>query len=204
MNKETPATRDAAAEMGDVRALRIVEALRGRPIVLVGMMGAGKTSVGKRLAARLHLPFSDADAEIELAAKMTIAEIFERHGEAYFRDGERRVLQRMLRDGCRILATGGGAFMNKETRAKIAETAISLWLNADLDVLLRRVRRRVDRPLLQGSDPERVIRGLIEQRYPVYSEAMVTVLSREASHDEVLEDVLNALEHFLGILEPVS
>ncbi len=188
----------------DIRAQRIVNALSGRPIVLIGMMGAGKTSVGKRLAARLNLPFSDADAEIEQAAKMSVSEIFEKHGEAYFRDGERRVVLRMLGDGCRVLATGGGAFINSQTREKISEKGISIWLNAEMDVLLKRVRRRSDRPLLKGHDLEETMKKLIEQRYPVYEEAMITVLSQDSSHEEALNEVLNALEQYLEIKEQKS
>ncbi len=185
----------------DAQAQTIVEALAGRPIVLIGMMGAGKTSVGKRLAARLRLPFSDADTEIEQAAKMTVSEIFERHGEAYFRDGERRVVLRMLGEGCRVLATGGGAFMNQSTQEHIFEKGISIWLNAEMDVLLKRVRRRADRPLLKGHDLEETMKKLIEERYPVYSKAMISVLSRDSSHEEVLSDVLKALIKYLKIEE---
>ncbi len=185
----------------DLRASRIVDALNGRPIVLIGMMGAGKTSVGKRLAAKLNLPFSDADAEIELAAKMKVAEIFERHGEPYFRDGERRVVLRMLGEGCRVLATGGGAFMNEQTRQSISQKGVSIWLNADIDVLVRRVRRRTDRPLLLGANLEETMQKLIDQRYPIYAEAMITVVSRDASHEEALNDVLEALENYLGLAE---
>jgi shikimate kinase len=185
----------------DLRASRIVNTLDGRPIVLIGMMGAGKTSVGKRLAAKLNLPFSDADAEIELAAKMKVAEIFERHGEPYFRDGERRVVLRMLGEGCRVLATGGGAFMNEQTRESIAQKGVSIWLNADIDVLVRRVRRRTDRPLLLGANLEETMQKLIDQRYPIYAEAMITVVSRDASHEEALNDVIEALEKYLGIEE---
>ncbi len=204
MNRQNPAADGIGPVTRDARASRIVEALQGKPIVLIGLMGAGKSSVGKRLAARLGLPFSDADTEIELAAKMSIPEIFERHGEPYFRDGERRVVARMLRDGCRVLATGGGAYMNAETRAKISENGISIWLNAEFEVLMRRVRRRVDRPLLKGADPEASMRKLMSTRYPVYSDAIITVQSREVSHDEVLEDVLSGLEAHFGLLESAA
>ena len=203
MNRHQPVTA-AAQGRRDERAKRIVSALDGRPVVLIGLMGAGKSSVGKRLASRLDLPFSDADTEIEIAAKMSIREIFESHGEAYFRDGERRVVARMLRDGCRILATGGGAFMNASTRELVARTGISIWLNAEIDVLMRRVRRRADRPLLQGSDPEGTMRKLMDIRYPVYALADITVMSSEVSHDAVLDEVLLALELYLGLLETAA
>src|SRR5450631_2702676 len=132
----------------------LVAALEGRSIVLVGMMGAGKTSVGRRLSARLNLPFVDADAEIEAGAQMTIPEIFERFGEAYFRDGERKVIARLLQEGQKVLATGGGAFLNETTRQRIAAAGVSFWLKPDFDVLIRRVRKRSNRPLLQTADPE--------------------------------------------------
>lgn len=179
----------------DVKRLR--EALGARTIVLVGLMGAGKSTIGKRLATRLNLPFVDADTEIEKAADLTIPEIFARHGEAYFRAGEVRVVARILESGPQILATGGGAYMNPETRARIAERGISVWLKADLDVLMKRVRRRTDRPLLKTDDPEAVLRRLMDERYPVYAEASVTVMSREAAHDEIVDDVLRALTAFL-------
>lgn len=200
MNRQSPAAL-SAQDQGDERARRIVAALAGRPIVLVGLMGAGKTSVGKRLASRLGLGFCDADAEIELAAKMSIRDIFEAFGEAHFRDGERRVVARLLRGGCRVVATGGGAFMDERTRALVAETGVSIWLNAEFDVLMRRVRRRADRPLLQGQDPEGTMRRLMDIRYPVYATADIMVLSSDTSHDEVMADVLVALELYLGLVE---
>ena len=147
----------------------IRERLGGRSIVLVGMMGAGKTSVGRRLSQRLGMPFVDADAEIERAAGMTIPEIFAAHGEAAFRDGERRVVARLLDSGPQVLATGGGAWINEETRARVRESGVAVWLKADLDVLMRRVRKRSNRPLLRTDDPEATMRALIEQRYPTYA-----------------------------------
>ncbi len=188
----------------NIREQRIVEALGNRPIVLVGMMGAGKTSLGKRLSARLNLPFQDADAEIELAAKMTVAEIFETHGEAYFRDGERRVVLRMVRDGAKVLATGGGAFINPETRAKIVETSLCIWLKADIDVLMRRLRRRTDRPLLQSGDLETTLRDLSLIRDPFYAQAHLTIVSGESSHEHVLESLICGLESHLKIGAPHS
>lgn len=178
----------------DRRAAALVQALGTRSIVLVGLMGCGKTSTGRCLARRLGLEFVDSDAEIEWAAGMSIAEIFERHGEAYFRDGERRVMSRLLAGGPRVIATGGGAYLNEQTRARIAADAISVWLKADHDVLWRRVRRRTHRPLLKTADPEGTLRRLMEERYPVYGRADVTVVSRDGPHEAVVEDILAALE----------
>ncbi|MBQ0824072.1 shikimate kinase [Microvirga terrae] len=178
-----------------------------RSLVLVGLMGAGKSTVGRRLAQTLKLPFRDADHEIEAAAGMTIPEIFAIHGEAHFRDGERRVIARLLQEGPIVLATGGGAFMNEETRHRIAEHGISLWLKADLDILMRRVRKRATRPLLQNPDPEGTMRRLMELRYPVYATANVTIDSHEAPHDRVVADVIKALSEWFarekqGNIEP--
>ena len=196
--------RVTSTHMRDARAARIVGTLGDRPVILIGLMGAGKSSLGKRLAGRLRVDFCDADTEIELAAKMSIKDIFDAYGEAYFRDGERRVVARMLKEGCRVLATGGGAFMNEQTRANIAANGISLWLNAELDVLMRRVRRRTDRPLLRGPDPEGTMRKLMDIRYPVYALADIAVMSADLSHDEVLEDVMLALELYLGLSEAAA
>lgn len=187
------------------REKKLAAALAGRSVVLVGMMGAGKSAVGKRLAARLGFEFRDADSEIEDAAKKTISEIFASDGEAFFRDKERRVIARLL--ACEqpiVLATGGGAYMNEQTRALIAECSVSIWLKAELDVLMRRVRRKPTRPLLQNPDPEGTLRKLIELRYPIYGEADVTVLSRDVAHETVLEDVIAALEAHLDIEKPPS
>ena len=168
-------------------------AIAGRSIVLVGMMGAGKTSVGKRLAARLGLPFVDADAEIEAGARMTISEIFEKFGEPYFRDGERRVIARLLEEGPSVLSTGGGAFMNELTRARIAERGVSIWLKPDFEVLLRRVRKRSNRPLLQTADPEATMRRLLEERSPTYALADITIDSHDGPHEIVVEQILGEL-----------
>ena len=165
-----------------------------RSLVLVGMMGAGKSSVGKRLAVRLGLPFVDADEEIEAGARMTIPEIFEKFGEPYFRDGERRVIARVLEQGPCVLSTGGGAFMNASTRERIARSGVSIWLKPDFEVLLRRVRKRSNRPLLQTADPEGTLRRLLEERSPVYALADITIESREGPHDSVVEQILAALE----------
>ena len=183
-----------AALPRDRRAEAIVEALGRRSIVLVGLMGCGKTSTGRCLARRLGLEFVDADTEIEWAHRMSVSEIFETHGEAYFREGERRVMARLLGEGPRVIATGGGAYINERTRAGIAASGLSVWLKADLDVLWRRVRRRTHRPLLKTADPEGTLRTLMEQRYPIYERADVTVASRDGPHDLVVDDVLDALE----------
>jgi shikimate kinase/3-dehydroquinate synthase len=181
----------------DRRAAQLVQALGRRSIVLIGLMGSGKTSTGRRLAQQLGLDFVDADAEIEAAAGMSITEIFAQHGETYFRDGERRVMARLLNEGPRVLATGGGAFMNEETRARIAASGISIWLKADLDVLWRRVRKRSHRPLLQSGDPERTLRHLLDQRYPVYARADITVISRDGPQELAVEEAIDGLEFFL-------
>jgi shikimate kinase len=183
------------AAIPDPAAVR--ERLGGRSVVLVGMMGAGKSSVGRRLAARLGLPFVDADTEIETAAGCTIPEIFERHGEEHFRDGERKVIARLLEGGAQVLATGGGAWMNEITRQTIAEQGISVWLKADFDVLLRRVRRRGNRPLLKVKDVEGTLRALVDARYPVYALAEATVTSRDVPHDTVVDEILVALDRCL-------
>jgi shikimate kinase len=175
----------------------ITRQLGARSIVLVGLMGAGKSTVGRRLAQKLGLPFRDADHEIEAAAGMSIPDIFSVHGEAYFRDGERRVIGRLLQEGPMVLATGGGAYMNEETRARIAENGVSVWLRADLDVLMRRVRKRATRPLLQNPDPEGTMRQLMAIRHPVYALADLTVDSHEAPHDRVVIDVMKAVAEWL-------
>lgn len=187
----------------DARAAALVAALEGRSIVLVGLMGSGKTAIGRRLAQRLGLEFVDSDTEIEWAAGMTIPEIFSRYGEPYFRDGERRVMARLLAGGPRVIATGGGAFMNAETRARIAESGVSLWLKGDLDVLWRRVRKRTHRPLLQNPHPEATLKKLMDQRYPIYAKADVTVISQEGPHEAVVEEAVAGLERHLSFtLQP--
>ena len=164
-----------------------------RTITLVGLMGAGKSTVGRRLAARLDIPFVDADSEIEAAAGCTIPEIFERHGEAEFRSGERRVIARLLRGRPKVLATGGGAFMDADTRQRIKARAISVSLRADLELLMARVARRDNRPLLKQGDPREIMERLMAQRYPVYAEADITVESNEGPHDAIVERIIDAL-----------
>jgi shikimate kinase len=183
-------------EQVDRIALRA--ALGARAVVLVGMMGSGKSSVGKRLGARLGLPFVDADTEIETAAGMTIPEIFAQRGESEFRDGERRVISRILATRAPlVLATGGGAFMNADTRARIAELGVSIWLKAEFDVLMRRVRKRSNRPLLQTADPEATMHRMLAEREPVYALADITLISRDDPHEVVVEDAMTALDHHL-------
>tara|TARA_R110002110_G_scaffold10249_8_gene50187 strand:- start:2201 stop:2824 length:624 start_codon:yes stop_codon:yes gene_type:complete len=167
-----------------------------RSIVLVGLMGAGKTTVGRRLAQRLGLDFVDADVEIERAAGETIPEIFERRGEAAFREGERRVIARLLDEGPKVLATGGGAFMDASTRQNITARGTSIWLRADLDVLMRRVSRRNNRPLLKQGDPRATMERLINERYPVYAGADITVESIEGPHETVVDDVIAHLNSY--------
>jgi shikimate kinase len=185
-------------ENREQRLAEIREALGQRSIVLIGLMGAGKTAVGRRLAARLDLPFIDADAEIEEAAGSTISEIFAEHGETYFRQGENKVIARLLRSGPQVLATGGGAYMNAETRANIEAHGISVWLKAELKVLLKRVHRRNNRPLLAGDDHETVMKKLMAERYPIYAEADLTVESRDVPHDTIVAAVVDALADKLG------
>jgi shikimate kinase len=163
------------------------------PLVLIGVMGAGKSAIGKRLAAALDLPFTDADQEIEKAAGKTINDIFEEDGEAYFRDGERRVICRLLNGGGKVLATGGGAFMNAETRERIAKIGISIWLKADLDLLMTRLARRDTRPLLRKADPRAVMERLIAERYPVYALADITVISRDVPHEVIVGEIIEAV-----------
>jgi shikimate kinase len=179
----TSASQDAA-----IRA-----ALGTRSVVLVGMMGAGKSTIGRRLSVRLRLPFLDADLEIEAAARMSIPDIFETHGEPYFRDGEARVIARLLDGGPAVLATGGGAFMREETRSRIRDKAISIWLKADADIIMRRVKRRADRPLLQTTDPAATVGRLIEEREPVYQHADITIWSRDVPHEKIVDECIDAL-----------
>jgi shikimate kinase len=177
----------------------LVAALGARSIVLVGMMGAGKTSVGRKLAVRLGMPFVDADVEIETAAGMTIPEIFAQYGEPYFRSGEQRVIARLLDSSPQVLATGGGAYMNADTRALVRLKGVSIWLKAELDILLKRVMRRTNRPLLKTADPAATLAKLIEARYPIYAEADVTVQSEEIAHDIMVERVITAMKPLVDV-----
>ncbi|WP_137150790.1 shikimate kinase [Devosia sp. FKR38] len=190
MTRPDPALRQARAEALSAQ-------LGDRPLVLVGMMGAGKTTVGRRLAARLNRQFLDSDEEIEKAAQMSIPEIFEQRGEPEFRAGETRVIARVLKQPGVVLATGGGAFVNAETRALIKAEGVSVWLKAEIDILFERVSRRSNRPLLKTANPRETLRKLIEERYPIYADADVTVLSRDVPQDAVANDVVDALlAHF--------
>jgi shikimate kinase len=166
---------------------------RQRSIVLIGLMGAGKTTIGRRLAGALRLPFHDADAEIELAAGCSVAEFFERFGEAAFRDGERRVIARLLDGPRHVLATGGGAFMAPDTRELIREKGLSIWLRADLDLLMERVSRRQTRPLLKSPDPRAVMQRLMTERYPVYAQADLVIDSRGGPHDAIVAEIVKAM-----------
>jgi shikimate kinase len=186
-----------ARESNNIDAL--VSRLGDRSIVLVGLMGCGKSSVGRRLASRLGLQFVDADEEIERVAAKSIVEIFADHGEAYFRDGERRVIARLLGNGPQVLATGGGAFINPETRQKIRERGISIWLRADLPVLMRRVSKRDTRPLLKTADPEATMRELMAKRYPVYADADITLESRDVPHDVIVNEAIAAIKAQLAL-----
>ena len=180
-------------------ATAILSLLGSRSIVLVGRMGVGKSSIGRRLAARLGVPFVDADAEIEKAAGMSIADIFARHGEADFRGGEARVIARLLDGGPQVLATGGGAVMNADTRAAIKAKGVSIWLSAEFEVLMRRInKRKNDRPLLQTADPAATLRELLVAREPVYAQADLTVQSREVPHDAIVSEIMTSLAAFLN------
>ena len=185
------------AGAGNSQEAEIISALGTRSVVLVGMMGAGKSTIGRRLSARLHLPFVDADTEIEAAAGMSIPDIFETHGEPHFRDGEARVIARLLDGGPAVIATGGGAFMREETRNRIRDKAVSLWLKADADIIMKRVKRRADRPLLQTADPAATVGRLIEEREPVYQCADLTIWSRDVPHERIVDECLDALHAWL-------
>ena len=171
----------------------VVRALGGRSIVLIGMMGAGKSSIGRRLASRLGIPFIDADTEIESAAGMTIPEIFEKHGEPYFRAGEARVIARLLDNGPQVLATGGGSVMDPQTRALIGQKGISIWLKADIDVLLKRTKRRNDRPLVEK------IKDLLPVREPIYAQSDIIIQSRDEPHDTIIDEIMGELSKRLGL-----
>jgi len=169
-------------------------ALRRRTIALVGLMGVGKSTVGRRLAAVLGMPFKDADTEIERAAGRSVGELFTERGEAEFRDGERRVIARLLDEPAHVLATGGGAFMNAETRALMKQKAITIWLKADVDTLVERVRRKDNRPLLRDRDPRQVLSELMAVRDPFYAEADIAIDAVDGPHERTVQAILMALE----------
>ena len=189
----TATTQDVNRAVIADRSSTIRRALNGRSIVLVGIMGVGKSTIGKRLSQYLDIPFVDADKEIEKAAGMSVEDIFDQFGEEAFRSGEKKVIKRLMEEGQKILATGGGAFMNEEIRQDIAESGVSVWLNADLDILMKRVQRRANRPLLKTEDPEATMKALLEVRNPVYGLADVHVESRTVSRDVIAAEVVDLL-----------
>lgn len=175
------------------RSSTIRRALGGRSIVLVGIMGVGKSTIGKKLSQYLDIPFVDADKEIEKAAGMSVEDIFDQFGEDAFRSGEKKVIKRLMGEGQKILATGGGAFMNEEIRTDIAEDGVSVWLNADLDILMKRVQRRANRPLLKTEDPEATMKALLDERNPIYALSDVHIESRTVSRDVIAGEVVDML-----------
>ena len=187
----------STTQPGIFQEAAITAALGTRSVVLVGMMGAGKSTIGRRLAARLRLPFLDADTEIEAAAGMSVPDIFEVHGEPHFRDGEAKVIARLLDAGPGVLATGGGAFMREETRTRIQNKAVSIWLKADADIIMKRVKRRADRPLLQTPDPVATVERLLEERSPIYQHADIAIWSRDVPHEKIVEECIDALHALL-------
>jgi shikimate kinase len=194
--------RIVTAEAAGPTAKRLAREVRGmlgsRSIVLVGMMGSGKSSIGRRLAAALELPFSDADTAIEQAAGMTVEDIFATHGEAYFRDGEERVIKRLLQSGPQVVATGGGAVLSAKTRAECAKNGISVWLKAPVDLLLQRVSRRDNRPLLKTADPRAVLTRLLSEREAYYAGATLIFESRDGPHEAAVEEMLSLLASYLA------
>jgi shikimate kinase len=192
-------SRDSASR--DHKREMLQQLIGDRPIVLIGMMGAGKTTVGRRLAARLGRHFVDSDEEVEKAAGMSIEDIFAAHGEADFRAGEVKVIARLLKEGGIVLGTGGGAFMNAETRGLIKQSAVSVWIKADFDLLFQRVSRRSNRPLLKTANPRETLQKLIDARYPTYAEADITITSRDVPQDQVASEVIDAIVAHFGPLE---
>jgi shikimate kinase len=190
-------SRDGTTSHADRRE-ELLGLLGHRPIVLIGMMGAGKTTVGRRLAAKLGRRFVDSDEEVEKAAGMTIEEIFAAHGEADFRAGEVKVIARLLKDDSIVLGTGGGAFINPDTRALVKSTAVSVWIKADFELLFQRVSRRSNRPLLKTANPRETLQKLIDVRYPVYAEADITIVSRDVPQDQVAAEVIDAVVAYLS------
>ncbi|MGL4489080.1 MAG: shikimate kinase [Rhizobiaceae bacterium] len=190
------------AQREEATAIRAM--LGKKSIVLVGLMGSGKSTIGKRVASMLGISFVDADTEIESASRMTISELFERYGEPEFRDLERRVIRRILRSGPKVLATGGGAFMNEQTRKAIARAGVSVWLNAELDVLMERVGRKSNRPLLKTADPRATMQNLMDVRYPVYALAEIMVMSRDERKEVMAGEVVDALAKMAGYVKPAE
>jgi shikimate kinase len=201
------ARRESPSAMTDAPAGRhsgILERLAGRPIVFVGLMGAGKTAIGRRVASELGVPFLDSDHEIESASRMTIPDLFERYGEPEFRALEQRVIVRLLTGGTRVLATGGGAYMSEETRRAVAEHALSVWLKADLDTLMGRVGRKQNRPLLKTENPRATMEKLMATRYPVYALADITVQTRDDRREVIATEVLSAIDDYLTAQEAAA
>jgi shikimate kinase len=183
-------------------AASLLVRLGDRSIVFVGLMGAGKTAIGRKLSQMLGLPFVDSDHEIEAVSRMTIAELFEQYGEAEFRALEARVIERLLKGGPQIFSTGGGAFMNEQTRLGVAERGVSVWLRADLDLLMQRVAKKPSRPLLRNPDPRAVMARLMEERYPVYATADITIVTRDERREIIAGEVLEALKVRLTVPGP--
>jgi shikimate kinase len=187
----------SSPQIAEGRAADLIERLRGRPIVFVGLMGAGKTAIGRRVATVLGLPFADSDHEIEAASRMTVPDLFEKYGVEEFRALEQRVISRLIGEGLQVLATGGGAYMNADTRAAIRAHAVSVWLKADLDTLMVRVMKKQNRPLLKSDDPRAVMERLMAARYPVYAEADITVGTRDERRETIAEEVIAAVAAYL-------
>ena len=185
---------EARQVVGEGQIERVLSRLGEKSVVLVGMMGAGKTSIGRRLATVLRLPFVDADMEIEKAANLSVPEIFAQYGEAHFREGEQRVTARLLANGPAVLATGGGAFMSEQTRRSCREHGVTVWLKADVPVLLERVRKKGNRPLLSGPDPEGALRGLLMEREKIYALADLSIGSRDGPHHVLVADIIGLLD----------
>ena len=191
---------DEALAPPDLSSMR--QALGKRSIALVGLMGAGKTTVGRRLATQLSLPFRDTDHEIEAVSRMKVPDLFKAYGEPEFRALEVRVISRLMEEGPQVVATGGGAFMNPQTRALMADTAITVWLKADLDILMERVRRRGNRPLLKTADPRATMRKLIDERYPIYAQSDITIDSRNVRREVIAAEIAESLQRFLQDPQP--
>jgi shikimate kinase len=194
----------AARSISDAARAELIERLGSRSIVFVGLMGAGKTAIGRRVAGELDIPFLDSDHEIEAASRMTVPELFELYGEAEFRSLEQRVIARILEGGPQVLSTGGGAYMNPLTRAAIAAHGISVWLKAEIDVLMERVAKKQNRPLLKTADPRGTMERLMSERYPVYATADVTVATRDERKEVIAAEVIEALGRHLTAREAAS